>query len=425
MRFLRITTLFALLASSASFVKADVAEGEKLFNANCTSCHALNEKVVGPALKGINEKYDEAWLIKWIKNSQALVKSGDEKAVKVYNENNQSVMTSFENLSDAQIKSILEYIKTPPVAQASVAPSNGAGDATTEAVAPAKDSIYNNTTFIALSIMAFILFLIVFVLYRIKKTVQGIYDAKFPEQAALELEPVVDVRTTWKYKLFTKHPVVGTILVILGFTVALGIYGFNYGQTEVGVQQGYAPAQPINYSHELHAGKYKINCLYCHNGADKGKQATIPSASTCMNCHMHVTASAKYDGQVSPEIAKIYDAVGWDAEKKAYNPSKQQKPIKWVRIHNLPDLAYFNHAQHVKAGKVECQSCHGAIETMKVVYQQSSLQMGWCINCHREAKVDVKNNDYYEKLHEDLKAQGKSYATVSNVGGLECGKCHY
>jgi hypothetical protein len=386
----------------------------------------LNEKVVGPALKGVNEKYDEAWLIKWIKNSQALVKSGDAKAVKAYNENNQAVMTSFENLSDAQVKSILEYIKTPPVAQAAAAPVGGTATSTgTEVAATAQDAFYNNTTFIALSIMALILFVIVFVLYRIKQTVQGIYNSKFPEQAALEAEPVVDVKTTWKYKLFTKHPVVGTIIVILGFTVVLGIYGFNYGQTEVGVQQGYAPAQPINYSHELHAGKYKINCLYCHNGADKGKQATIPSASTCMNCHMHVTASAKYDGQVSPEIAKIYDAVGWDSEKKAYDPTKQQKPIKWVRIHNLPDLAYFNHAQHVKAGKVECQSCHGAVETMKVVYQQSSLQMGWCINCHREAKVDVDNNDYYEKLHEDLKAQGKSYATVSNIGGLECGKCHY
>jgi cytochrome c553 len=205
-------------------------------------------------------------------------------------------MTSFENLSDAQIKSILEYIKTPPVAQAAAAPTGG--DATntgTEVAATAQDGFYNSTTFIALSIMALILFVIVFVLYRIKQTVQGIYNNKFPEQAALETEPAVDVKTTWKYKLFTKHPVVGTIVVILGFTVVLGIYGFNYGQTEVGVQQDYAPAQPINYSHELHAGKYKINCLYCHTGADKSKQATIPSASTCMNCHMHVTASAKYD----------------------------------------------------------------------------------------------------------------------------------
>jgi mono/diheme cytochrome c family protein len=426
MRFLRITSLFAILAVSISFAKADVAEGEKLFNANCAACHALNEKIVGPALKGVNEKYDEAWLQKWIKNSQAMVKSGDAKALKVYNENNQMVMTSFENLTDAQVKSILEYIKTPPAAQAAAAPAAGT-DATATSVAPAaaQDGFYNNTTFIALALMALILFVIVFVLYRIKQNVESIYYQKFPEIAAAEAEPVVDVRTTLKYKLFTKHPVVGTIVVILGISIVMGIYGYNYGMTKVGVQKGYAPAQPINYSHELHAGKYKINCLYCHSGADKGKQATIPSASTCMNCHMHVTASAKYDGQVSPEIAKIYDAVGWDANKKAYDPTKQQKPIKWVRIHNLPDLAYFNHAQHVKAGKVECQSCHGAVETMKVVYQQSSLQMGWCINCHREAKVDVENNSYYEKLHADLKAEGKSYATVSNVGGLECGKCHY
>lgn len=426
MRFLRITSLFALLALGVSFAKADVAEGDKLFNANCTSCHALNEKVVGPALKGVTEKYDEAWLIKWIKNSQALVKSGDAKAVKVYNENNQSVMTSFESLTDDQIKSILAYIKNPPAQQAAVASATGTeSPAAAGTSVAAQDGFYNNVTFMALAVMALILFVIVFVLYRIKQTVQGIYYQKFPEIAAQEAEPVVDVRTTLKYKLFKKHPVVGTLLVIIGVTVVLGIYGFDYGVTEVGVQQGYAPAQPINYSHELHAGKYKINCLYCHSGADKSKQATIPSASTCMNCHMHVTASAKYDGQVSPEIAKIYDAVGWDSEKKAYDPTKQQNPIKWVRIHNLPDLAYFNHAQHVKAGKVECQSCHGAVETMKVVYQQSSLQMGWCINCHREAKVDVENNDYYEKLHADLKAQGKSYATVSNVGGLECGKCHY
>jgi hypothetical protein len=207
--------------------------------------------------------------------------------------------------------------------------------------------------------------------------------------------------------------------------VVFGLYGFDYGVKEIGVQKDYAPVQPINYSHELHAGKYKINCLYCHNGADKGKQASIPSASTCMNCHMHVTAKDKYNGQVSPEIAKIYNAVGWDAEKRAYDPSKTKTPIKWVRIHNLPDHAYFNHAQHVKIGKVECQACHGPIETMAVVSQQRSLQMGWCINCHREAKVDVANNDYYEKLHADIKIDGKEFITVAQNGGLECGKCHY
>lgn len=420
MRFLRITSLFALLALSISATFADVAEGEKLFNANCTSCHAIDDKVVGPALKGVDKRHSEAWLIKWIRNSQAMVKAGDPEAVKISAEYNGSVMTSFETLSEAQIKSILEFIKTPPVAK-----DPAPGTATADAKSGAQDGLYTNTTLWALTIMAIVLFVIVFVLQRIKKTVQGMYFEKFPEAAALEAKYAVDERTTIKYKLFKKHPVVGALVVIIVFSAVLGIYGFNYGVTEVGVQQDYAPTQPINYSHELHAGKYKINCLYCHSGADKSKQATIPSASTCMNCHMHVTASKNYDGQVSPEIAKIYDAVGWDAEKKAYIPNYAQKPIKWVRIHNLPDLAYFNHSQHVKVGKVECQACHGPIETMAVVYQQSSLQMGWCINCHREAKVDAENNDYYEKLHNQLKAEGKSYATVANVGGLECGKCHY
>lgn len=428
MRLLKFTSLFLLLSFSTRFAVADVAEGEKLFTANCTSCHAINEKVVGPALKDVHKRREATWLIKWVKNSQALIKSGDATAVALYKENNESVMTSFENLSDAQVTSIVEYIKAESEKPAEAATASVAGDSSTGTAVAAQDGFYNSTTFWGLSIIAIILFVIVFILFSIRKVVDQLYAQKFPEAAAEEKEQTISWKerpTSVRYKLFKKHPVVGTIVVILAFTVVAGLVGFDYGNKEVGVQQGYAPTQPINYSHELHAGKYKINCLYCHSGADKGKQATIPSPSTCMNCHMHVTASKNYDGKVSPEIQKIYNAVGWDADKKAYDPTKQQTPIKWVRIHNLPDLAYFNHAQHVKVGKVECQACHGPIETMKVVSQQASLQMGWCINCHREAKVDVANNDYYQKLHDDLKAQGKSYATVANVGGLECGKCHY
>ena len=288
MKFLKITSLLALFSFSISLAFADAAEGEKLFTANCTSCHAINEKVVGPALKDVHKRRDAKWLVKWVKNSQAMVKSGDPVAVQVYKENNEALMTSFENLSDAQINSIIDYIKAESDKPAASATASAGGSSTTTdggMSAPAEDGFYNNTTFIALSVMALILFVIVFVLVRIKKTVQEIYDNKFPEAAAAEKGPEVDVRTTWKYKLFTKHPVVGTIVVILGFTIVLGIYGFDYGNKKVGVQKGYAPAQPINYSHELHAGKYKINCLYCHTGADKSKQATIPSASTCMNCH--------------------------------------------------------------------------------------------------------------------------------------------
>ena len=406
---------------------ADVSEGEKLFKANCTSCHAINEKVIGPALKDVYKRHKEEWLLKWVKNSQAMVQSGDPVAVQLFNDNNKVPMLSFETMKDGQIKSIIEYIKQQSEAPPVIASASASGTSSANSASASKtNGFYTDTTFIALGIMALFLAIIVFVLFRIKKTVQELYNNKFPLEAATEAsEKAASYKKSWNYKLFKKHPVVGVSFIIIIFTVLLGLKGFDYGNKVVGVQTGYAPTQPINYSHQLHAGTYKINCQYCHSGADKSKQATVPSASTCMNCHMHVTASAKYNGKVSPEIQKIYDAVGWDSDKKMYDPSKPQTPIKWVRIHNLPDHAYFNHAQHVKIGKVECQACHGPIETMKVVSQQRSLQMGWCINCHREAKVDVANNDYYEKLHSELKKEGKASITVAQNGGTECGKCHY
>jgi mono/diheme cytochrome c family protein len=431
MKLSKLLTLAVSFLLTMQLAFADVAEGEKLYKANCTACHTINDKVVGPALKDVHKRRDAKWLVKWIKNSQALVKSGDPIAVQVYKENNEALMTPFETLSDAQIGSIVEYIKqeseAPAAPVAAAAGASSAAGATTVS-ADEGSGLYSSAAFYGLVIMAGILVIILLILYRIKGVVEEMFIQKFPEAYAAEKVTSVSWKVNpldFRYKLFKKHPVVGTIFVMLAFTVVFGLYGFDYGVKEIGVQKDYAPVQPINYSHELHAGKYKINCLYCHNGADKGKQASIPSASTCMNCHMHVTAKDKYNGQVSPEIAKIYNAVGWDAEKRAYDPSKTKTPIKWVRIHNLPDHAYFNHAQHVKIGKVECQACHGPIETMAVVSQQRSLQMGWCINCHREAKVDVANNDYYEKLHADIKIDGKEFITVAQNGGLECGKCHY
>jgi mono/diheme cytochrome c family protein len=420
MKFHKLLSFLTALLLSTNLLFADAAEGEKLFNANCTACHAINDKVVGPALKDVDKRHTEAWLIKWIKNSQAMVKSGDAEALKIYNEYNQSVMTAFPQFSDAQVKSILAYVKTGgPAKPVETATANVSAQ-------PAGDSFYNDTTFYGLLIISVILLVIVWVLVSIRKVVDQLFIQKLPDAAADIIQHVSwkDNRKSFRYKLFKKHPVVGTLVVMGMFTIVFGLIGFDYGNKKVGVQKGYAPTQPIAYSHELHAGKYKINCQYCHSGADKGKQASIPSASTCMNCHAHVQAKEKYNGSVSPEIQKIYTAVGWDPEKRAYIPDYKKQPIKWIRIHNLPDHAYFNHAQHVKIGKVECQACHGSIETMKVVSQQRSLQMGWCINCHREAKVDVANNKYYEELHKNLKAEGKSI-TVAQNGGLECAKCHY
>ncbi len=420
MKFHKLLSFLTALLLSTNLLFADAAEGEKLFNANCTACHAINDKVVGPALKDVDKRHSEAWIIKWVKNSQAMVKAGDAEALKIYNEYNQSVMTAFPQFSDAQVKSILEYVKTGGPAKPAEAATS---DATTK---PSGDSFYNDTTFYGLLIISVILLVIVWVLVSIRKVVDQLFIQKRPEAADERVQRINwrDNRKSFRYKLFKKHPVVGTLVVMALFTIVFGLIGFDYGNKKVGVQKGYAPTQPIAYSHELHAGKYKINCQYCHSGADKSKQATIPSASTCMNCHAHVQAKEKYNGTVSPEIQKIYTAVGWDPEKRAYIPDYKKQPIKWIRIHNLPDHAYFNHAQHVKIGKVECQACHGPIETMKVVSQQRSLQMGWCINCHREAKVDVANNKYYEELHKNLKAEGKSI-TVAQNGGLECAKCHY
>jgi Cytochrome c7 and related cytochrome c len=214
-----------------------------------------------------------------------------------------------------------------------------------------------------------------------------------------------------------------------------------FGMTEIGVQKGYAPVQPIAYSHKLHAGDLKIDCKYCHSTAEYSKQASIPSLNTCMNCHKGVQKASTAEGdEISVEIKKIYAALDYNPEKngaEAFGPNP--RPIRWTRIHNLPDHAYFNHSQHVKVGKLACQTCHGPVEKMEVVQQWSTLQMGWCINCHLNTGMDVEANNYYKALHQkasaDIKANGdkskyfradgKVKVTPSMNGGLECSKCHY
>ena len=194
----------------------------------------------------------------------------------------------------------------------------------------------------------------------------------------------------------------------------------------LGYQDGYAPEQPIKFSHKLHACQYEIDCQYCHSGASKGKSAVIPSTNVCMNCHKGISEGPTYG---KDEIQKIYDRVGWDPEKQVYNDSLITKgPVEWVRIHNLPDHVYFNHSQHVVAGGIECQTCHGEIQTMEVVKQENTLGMGWCIDCHRETEVQFTNNEYYDiyhEFHEELKAGKRTSVTVEDIGGTECQKCHY
>ena len=248
-------------------------------------------------------------------------------------------------------------------------------------------------------------------LWKIKNTLK--------EVAGEESEDLFSSTITLVYAFFARKSLVTlTVFIILGFGVN-SAWNLMLG---VGVTKGYAPEQPIAYSHKLHSGINGIDCNYCHHSARHGKSAAIPSANVCMNCHTYINEGPS--GKA--EIQKIYDAVGFDPEKGQYIEGYEQKPIKWVRIHNLPDHAYFNHSQHVVAGGLECQDCHGAIEEMEVVEQHAELTMGWCIDCHRQTEVKVADNDYYEEMHAKFKENHPGEAfNVEAIGGLECGKCHH
>ena len=416
-RLLILPAIIGLLSLPTVASAQDAAEGEKLFNENCTACHAVDSKMIGPALRDVHKRpgRSEAWLIKWIRNSPGLIASGDALAVKLYEENNKSNMTNFEFLNEGQVKSILKYIETAPVAVAASTTTIDGGEATSVAVSQTAPSggegFYSSSTLFVLTILIIVLLAITLLLSRVKVMLGSLMAKKFPEDVAAAKPSFYESKfLPWVKDL---NPTI-TILVVGGlFAVVGGGFYFKYANQEIGVQKGYAPTQPIAFDHSLHAGQYKMDCQFCHSTASYSKQASVPAVNTCMNCHSYVDAKDKYNGEVSPEIQKIRDAY------------KNNTPIKWVRIHNLPDHAYFNHSQHVAIGKVECQTCHRPIETMKKVEQHTSLQMGWCINCHREAKVDVANNDYYEKLHEELKGMGRKEYTVAMNGGLECAKCHY
>jgi mono/diheme cytochrome c family protein len=404
------------------------AAGLEVFTANCISCHAMNAPGTGPALAGVHTRHSDDWLLKWIKNNEKLVASGDKDAIAT-SKISAASMNVFENLSDDQIKSVITYFKeyTPPVA---VEGPVAGGDTGAKFYSPS-----------TLYILLFLIVLLCIVLVILRRTKNSLKSTARELQGTQTIhEPSAWAKKMAYYRKRINPTIfkmtIGTIIILTLFT-----YGFIFGVTEVAVQQGYKPDQPIKYSHKLHAGELKIDCKYCHSTAEKSKQASIPSVNTCMNCHKGVQLRDKYNGKVSPEIQKIYAAMDYDPERpegQQYGPNP--KPIRWVRIHNLPDHAVFNHSQHVKGANLACQNCHGPIQEMEVVEQFATLQMGWCINCHRESNIDVENNPYYEKLHAKIKAEkgnadspyskyytkdGKINITAAQNGALECSKCHY
>ena len=414
-----IPLFFGILLGTGTMAYAQddpaVAAGKSLFNANCAACHKLNKKAVGPALRGVSQKYDREWLYAWIKNSSAMIKSGDAQAVAIWEEYNKSVMTAFPQLSNEDIDNIIAYTDYIP-------PAPVATTATTTIPASSTSSLSNN---IILAALALVFIILVIMLFLVQKTLIRIAAA-----SGVDITPEPKPKRTPIWQAFVKNQFLVLVSVImLLLSSAYFVYGYLM---QVGIDQGYMPVQPIHYSHKIHAGANQIECKYCHSSARVSKHSGIPSLNVCMNCHQNI---AEYNGEedlengytkdfYTNEIKKLYAAVGWDEENQRYTGETQ--PVKWVRIHNLPDFVYFNHAQHVEVGEIACQTCHGPVEEMEVMYQHSSLTMGWCINCHRETNVKVADNEYYEKIHEALsKKYGVEKLTVAQMGGLECGKCHY
>ena len=409
-RILLVTLLFPYFGLSQ---EADIQEGKALFNTNCAACHQLNRKAVGPALRGVTEKYDREWLYKWIKNGTQMIKDGDPQAVAIWEEYNRAVMTNYPQFSNEQIDNILAYTNyTPPAPAPAVA--------TAETVSQGSDISVN----IILAVTIVIFTILIVMLFLVQRTLIKIANAS---GVKIEPEPKRNIRPLWK--AVVENQFIMFVLVI-GFLLSSAYFTYGY-LMQIGIDQGYAPIQPIHYSHKIHAGANQIECKYCHSSARVSKHSGIPSLNVCMNCHEYI---GEYNGEedlengytkdfYTNEIKKLYNAVGWDEENQVYTGNTQ--PVKWIRIHNLPDFVYFNHAQHAQVAQIECQTCHGPVEEMEIMYQYSPLTMGWCIDCHRESNVD-KDNEYYQKVHEELsKKYGVEQLTVAQLGGIECAKCHY
>lgn len=468
LQILNLAVFLALFTFSYSQdeIKGDGVKGLQLFEANCTACHQIDGQLVGPELRNVvNRVKEEAgvgreWLHAWIKDNKALRASGDKYANELFARYNNSEMLTFPSLSEQDIDDILTYTSNPEAAEAALAEQKAQEEAAAAAAKAAKANAGGVSS--GMVIVGFFILgvLLVWILSRLNELVKI--------TRAAELSPEQELAATDFAGLFERYNKVFKLaLVALLFLTLFGVWKFLLG---IGVDKGYQPEQPIYFSHQIHAGVQGIDCQYCHSSAKYGKVSGIPSPNMCMNCHKtikeykgdyyeeHLVESGKFASAdevkkfYTGEIKKMYAAIGWDPETNSY--TGQQKPIEWVRIHNMPDFVYFSHAQHVVAGEKAilkaiadgtipnakelnlpdnsqvCFACHGDVSKMDEVKMANQFTMGWCVECHRTTEVDMTNeynSQYYAELHEKLKKQyGEGVKiTVDAIGGLECGKCHY
>ena len=459
------TSAAAPTAGGVEAGAGDYGKGKSLWNANiCGSCHNKNMKddATGPALGGVEQRWSgepREHLYRWVQQSQALIGSGESaRAIAVWNSYKPTKMSNYTNLSNEDVEHLLAYIDGQWTGQI----PGGEVVGVAQVVAEEAD---NTWIFVVLGIA---LLLLSVILARVTSNMR--YRVAAADGAAPERRTLIDVLTSK-----------GVIAFAVFAAVVLGGYTTVNHAIDLGRQQDYQPEQPIKFSHVTHSGLNKIECQYCHDGARRSKHSVIPAVNTCMNCHRAIKVGSQYGTE---EITKIFAAIGYDPVKDAYvedwenysnddvkdtyrswiadnfykaneaatideideevdrqleeleasltndytDDDKIAGPVEWVRIHNLPDHAYFNHAQHVTVGNLRCQNCHGPVEEMELVYQYSPLSMGWCINCHRQSKVQFDDNDYYkayERYHNEIQDGVRDGVTVEDIGGLNCQRCHY
>lgn len=382
-----VITLFFLVTPAKS---QSIEEGKKLFQ-DCKACHNIGGgRLVGPDLAGVTERRDEQWLISFIQNSQEMIQAGDELAVELFNEYNQVPMPSYD-YTDDEVRSVLKYIESESGGGTGEAAEAEEKDAMAEKEPGSKDTAKAAEEILQKPIskgrnLSPIFWIMVILI------VVAIFDLAVSK--------------------FIKAKFVHIIIILIGAIIVIEITVVE--AIALGRQEGYAPDQPIWFSHQVHVQQNKIDCKYCHHTVENSKHAGIPSPQLCMNCH-NVVKEGSQTGE--KEIAKIYDAI------------ENNKSIEWIKVHNLPDHVFFSHAQHVNVGKIDCAECHGPVEEMDKVRQVSDLSMGWCVNCHRETKVEgFETNKFYEhytRLHEQLKSGEIEKVTAEDIGGNDCQKCHY
>lgn len=407
------------MAGVAGVGNLSAQDGEALFKGNCSSCHKIDENMTGPALQGVSARWKgkEELLVLWIQNPTAALETGDPYIKKLVAEwLPKAGMMTPQSVSVEEIDAIIEYVETwvPPVAEVGV-------------VAVAAEPVEKGLSTTWMLIIFFILLVVVFSLLGVRSSLTRLNNSFVEAEGG---EPEADLTFGDRAKLWVSNNKVFVSISAMLVIVYLVVVGYG-ALSEIAVYTGYTPEQPIKFNHTLHAGENGVACVYCHSSATKSKHAGIPSTNICMNCHKGISKGRSEEG--TADIQKIYEAVGWDKENQEY--TGEEKPLKWVKVHNLPDFAYFNHSQHYVVGQIECQECHGEIqEDYTVAGQYSPLTMGWCIDCHNTTEVVMEGNGYYDEIHERLVENGKEELkeyledgsiTAKELGGWECAKCHY